>query len=174
MSSPVLIVSTRPQLYHSLCIDQRVKRAVHVLPEKYQFCSIGAIASYNYNNNNNSSQFFGSCTAQVHCGLCTDFDVFVVDGGEDNQLKHQQQSNIAVVQPLPRWRVVNKSIMIAGSMLSNTCSSSTESIHSSSTVATERSIASRIESYRDNFGATIDLLYDNEDESDSGLHDLIR
>ena len=174
------VITTKPQYFYSVRIDQRQHRAIHVLPEKYQFCALGSIRSVDNfaSSNSQSSQVFGRCRAKVHYGLCTDFDVFVVNESDISQQQSLPASPSAAsnsssitrfiysiktpsIQP-PNSAAATKPVGVVGS--------TNETGQPLS--PTDRSIAQRIESYRENIGAALELL-DQYDEP-AQLQNLIR
>ena len=204
------VISSAPQYYHSVRIDQRQHRAIHVLPEKYQFCSIGSVGRFNSPENITTEQSqtvtgFGRCRAKVHYGLCTDFDVFVVNQSEESppisnttnrlqQQQQQQQKQKSSQRPTQldfnpidwnqRFVYSDKTPSIQQSYSSTTTTTINRSISngsiqqsslSSSPIIDQfGSIVARIESYRENIGAALELLTTDLDEEPAHLENLIR
>ncbi|XP_075585515.1 uncharacterized protein LOC124494420 isoform X3 [Dermatophagoides farinae] len=210
-----LVVYTNPQKYYSIRIDQPHLQAIHILPENYQFCSLGQKFRH---PNINGTEIFGTCSAKVHFGKCTDFDVFV----EQQQPQEPQQiddyddtatisdcknfiyykiktpttktatpttidigsrgvggghrstttatTGTTIAKKTSSTPMINRSISPNDDHLSSSSSSSS----SSSTSST--SILSKIESYRNNLDAAIELLtteLNNQNQPDE-LEHLIR
>lgn len=151
------VISTHPQRYHSVRVDQR--RPVHVLPEKYQFCALGPP-----NSSDKQFSLFGSCSAKVHYGVCTGFEVFVLNDTSVSGDANQVSSNT-------RYTYKLKTPPIQPLDITSVTSSSAKTMQSEPLSPTERSIAARIESCRDNIGAAIELLTDDEEPE---LENLIR
>lgn len=184
------VVSSSPQLYHSVRVDQRQSRAIHVLPEKYQFCALGSSSSSakepgtgaaGHSSSSTAGPQLGRCRASVHYGLCTDFDVFVVQSGTEEATPISPASTTTTTtnsSTLSRFTYsVKMPSMASKSSMEDGRNSSPSSTNSSSTVA-------RIERYRREnsaagIGAVLEELldadgaYDDEDEP-AQLQSLIR
>ena len=160
------VIGTKPQLYHSVRINQERQRAIHVLPEKYQFCSFGQAKSLP----ERTFPVFGSCTAKVHYGICSDFDVFVVDEGAA-QLTPRQDRNITI-STNTRYIYSPKTPSIHSPKEPVTVTNSKTVNDGRPLSPLDRSIQARIESYRENIGAALELL--NVDEESAQLENLIR
>ena len=184
------VVSSSPQLYHSVRVDQRQSRAIHVLPEKYQFCALGSSSSSAKepgtgaagHSSSTAGPQLGRCRASVHYGLCTDFDVFVVQSGTEEATPISPASTTTTTSnsTLSRftYSVKMPSMASKSSIVEDGRNSSPSSTNSSSTIAT------RIERYRREnsaagIGAVLEELldadgaYDDEDEP-AQLQSLIR
>ncbi len=181
------VVSSSPQLYHSVRVDQRQSRAIHVLPEKYQFCALGSSSSAKEpgtgaagHSSSTAGPQLGRCRASVHYGLCTDFDVFVVQNTEEatptSPASTTTTSNSSTLSRFT-YSVKMPSMASKSSIAEDGRNSSPSSTNSSSTVA-------RIERYRREnsaagIGAVLEELldadgaYDDEDEP-AQLQSLIR
>lgn len=181
------VVVSKPLNYHSVRIDQRQHRAIHVLPEKYQFCSLGSARNTGDTISSDSS-IFGSCRAKVHYGLCTDFDVFVInesinsESSSEGDLQSSSTATNLINWNASRWNVctVKKPTNIQSFEEKTNKTMMTRSIEpsssdrplSTSSSTNNRSIAARIESYRENIGATLELLNDYDEPVQ--LQNLIR
>lgn len=174
------MVSTRPQQYHSVRIDQRQHRAIHVLPEKYQFCALGAARPEN--SLTSSSSVFGRCRAKVHYGICSDFDVFVVNesattpaspalsiSSATNRFTYSVKTP-SIQAPNAATAKVNTPKPLVASMGGNRSSGGVRQPEPQS--ALNRSMTARIESYRENLGAALQLF--NEYDEPAQLQNLIR
>ncbi|KAH9425054.1 Serine/threonine-protein phosphatase 2A regulatory subunit B'' subunit alpha [Dermatophagoides pteronyssinus] len=195
-----LVIYTNPQKYYSIRIDQPHRQAIHILPENYQFCSLGK----KFRNTLNGPEIFGTCSAKVHFGKCTDFDVFV----EQEQQQQKQQKiddyddtatlsdckNFIYYKIKTPTKTATPIINIGSSgdghhhrsittTATNTTandnvnipknvrsiSSSSNDNHSSSSIT---SILSKIESYRDNLDAAIELLTNDELDNHNQRNEL--
>ncbi|KAF7494545.1 Serine/threonine-protein phosphatase 2A regulatory subunit B'' subunit alpha [Sarcoptes scabiei] len=69
----IWIIATKPSRNYSIRLERsHPKRVIHVLPEKYQFCSYGSKFSNLF-----GQECFGYCSTPIHYGECTDFDGFI-------------------------------------------------------------------------------------------------
>lgn len=182
------VVSSSPQLYHSVRVDQRQSRAIHVLPEKYQFCALGSSSSSAKegtraagHSSSTAGPQLGRCRASVHYGLCTDFDVFVVQSGTEEATPISPASTTTTTSnsTLSRFTYsVKMPSMASKTSMEDRNVSPSPSTNSSSTIAT------RLERYRREnsaagIGAVLEELldadgaYDDEDEP-AQLQSLIR
>ena len=192
-----LVIYTNPQKYYSIRIDQPHRQAIHILPENYQFCSLGK----KFRNTLNGPEIFGTCSAKVHFGKCTDFDVFVEQEQQQQQQQPKQQKiddyddtatlsdckNFIYYKIKTPTKTATPIINIGSSggdghnhrsittTATNTAANDNANIPknvrsiSSSSIT---SILSKIESYRDNLDAAIELLTNDELDNHNQRNEL--